>query len=45
MNFKAQLIAILSRKNPLNVVNEVLSNPNRLVELILDCSVTVKRQS
>ena len=43
MNFKAQLITILSRKNPLNVVNEVLSNPNRLVELILDCSVTVNR--
>ena len=41
MNFKAQLITILSCKNPLNVVNEVLSNPNRLVELILDCSVTV----
>ena len=45
MNFKAQLITILSRKNPLNVVNEVLSNPNRLVELILDCSVTVNRQT
>ena len=44
VNFKAQLITILSRKNPLNVVNEVLSNPNRLVELILDCSVTVNRQ-
>ena len=28
-----------------NVVNEVLSNPNRLVELILDCSVTVNRQT
>ena len=45
VNFKAQLITILSRKNPLNVVNEVLSNPNRLVELILDCSVTVNRQT
>ena len=45
VNFKAQLISILSRKNPLNVVNEVLSNPNRLVELILDCSVTVNRQT
>ena len=32
VNFKAQLITFLSRKNPLNVVNEVLSNPNRLVE-------------
>ena len=39
------LTAILSRKNPLNVVNEVLSNPNRLAELILDCSVTVNRQT
>ena len=44
-NFKAQLITTLSRKNPLNVVIEVLSNPNRLVELILDCSVTVNRQT
>ena len=45
MIFKAQLNTILSRKNPLNVVNEVLSNPNRLVELILDRSVTVNRQT
>ena len=45
MNLKAQLITILSRKNPLYVVNEVFSNPNRLVELILDRSVTVNRQT
>ena len=45
MNFRDQLTDILSCKNPLNVVNEVLSNPNRLVELILDCSVTVNRRT
>ena len=45
VNFKDQLTAILSCKNPLNVVNKVLSNPNRLVELISDCSVTVIRQT
>ena len=45
VNFKTQLTTILSRKNPLNVVNKVFSNPNRLVELILDCSVTVNRQT
>ena len=45
MNFKAKLITILGRKNPLNVINKVLSNPNGLAELILDCSVTVNRQT
>ena len=45
VNFRVQLTAILSCKNPLNVGNWVLSNPNRLVELILDCSVTVNRQT
>ena len=45
VNFKDQSIAILSWKNPLNVINEVLSNPKRLIELILDCSVTVNRQT
>ena len=45
VNFKDQLTVILSCKNPLNVVNEVLTNPNRLVELILDYSVTVNRQT
>ena len=45
VNFRDQLTAILSSKNPLNVVNEVLSNPNKLVELVLDCSVTVNRQT
>ena len=45
VNFKDQLTAIFSCKNPLNVVDEVLSDPNRLVELILDFSVTVNRQT
>ena len=45
VNLKDQSTAILSWKNPLDVINEVLSNPKRLIELILDCSVTVNRQT
>ena len=41
MNFKAQLITFLSRKNPLNVVNEVLSNPNRLFCYERDCMMSL----
>ena len=41
VNFKDQLSAILSCKNPLYVVNEVLLNPNRLVELMFcNCQQT-----
>ena len=39
VNFKEQLTTILNRKNPSNVISEVLSD--QLVELILDCSFTV----
>ena len=45
VNFKDQLNAILSCNNPFNVVIKVLTDPSRLVELILDCSVTVNRQT
>ena len=38
-----QLITILSRKNPLNVISEVLLDQYKLVELILDCSFAVVR--
>ena len=41
-----QLTTILdhkSRKNPLNVISEVLLDQDKLVELILDCSFTVVR--
>ena len=43
VKFIEQLITILSRKNPLNVISEVLLDQDKLVVLILDCSFTVVR--
>ena len=43
VKFIEQLITILNRKNPLNVISEVLLDQDKLVELILDCSFTVVR--
>ena len=39
--FKVQLTTILSRKKPMNVISEVMLGKEKLVELILDCSITV----
>ena len=38
VNFEKQLTTILSRKNPLNVISEILFEQEKLFELILDCS-------
>ena len=43
VKFIEQLITILSRKKPLNVISEVLLDQDKLVDVILDCSVTVVR--
>ena len=38
VNFKKQLTTIFSRKNPLNVISDILLEQEKLLELILDCS-------
>ena len=45
VNYKEQLITILSWKESSNVVKGFLSDSEKFVDLVLDCSVTIFKET